>query len=81
MWSRMSAPLHRTNEREMKRSYFLLALSIAITTAGCSTEQAYNSVKGWQMNQCNKRVDNADREQCLKDADTHYDDYKKQTAQ
>jgi PBP1b-binding outer membrane lipoprotein LpoB len=57
-----------------------LGLTLAVMISGCSTEQGYNSVKDWQKNECNHRVDNRDREQCLKDADTSYDDYKKQTA-
>ena len=60
--------------------YFLLILAASLVTA-CSNEQAYNSLKGWQQNECNKRVDNVNRLQCLKDADTSYDEYRKQTGQ
>jgi hypothetical protein len=61
---------------EMKR----LLLIVVLLASGCSTEQAYHSVKGWQKNECNKQADNAAREQCLKETDTSYDEYKKQTA-
>ena len=46
--------------------------------AACSTEQAYNTMKGWQRNECNKRVDNREREQCLQDSDQSYDEYRKE---
>jgi hypothetical protein len=55
------------------------SLTIVFLAAACSNEQTYNSLKGWQKNECNKRVDNRDREQCLRDADTSYDEYRKQT--
>ncbi|MFY9329629.1 MAG: hypothetical protein WAO76_16675 [Georgfuchsia sp.] len=55
-----------------------LALAAVTLVSACTSEQAYNSIKGWQKNECNRRVDNRDREQCLLDADTSYDEYKKQ---
>ena len=61
------------------KTLFLLLIAAAFAN-GCSTEQAYDSVKGWQKNECNRQVDNAAREQCLKEADTSYDEYKKQTS-
>ena len=57
----------------------LVFTAIALAVVGCSTEQSYNAVNGWQKNECYKRVDSADREKCLKHADTDYDDYRKQT--
>ena len=62
------------------KSFFIIAAATALMTA-CTSEQAYNSVKGYQQDQCNRRVDNRDREQCLKDADTNYDEYQKQKSQ
>ena len=57
-----------------------ILLTLACLSA-CTTEQGYNSVKGWQRNECNKRIDNREREQCLKDANQSYDDYQKERAQ
>ena len=62
----------------LRRSLLVLAVSLL---AACSSQQAYNSLKEWQKSECNKRIDNADRLQCLKDADTSYEEYKKQTSQ
>jgi hypothetical protein len=59
---------------------FCSALMAAFMVCACSNEQTYNSLQNYQKNQCNKHVDNAERERCLKDADTSYGDYKKQTA-
>ncbi len=65
----------------MKYASFLAGLAVTCSLGACTTEQAYNSLKGYQQNECNKRVDNQDRERCLRDADTSYDEYRKQTAQ
>ena len=56
-------------------------MTIAVLLGGCSTEQAYNSVKSWQRNECNHRLDNREREQCLRDADQRYDAYQKERSQ
>ena len=60
---------------------FLLFASLALAMAACSTEQAYNSLRGMQRTECNKRPDAGEREQCLRDVDTRYDDYEKQRGQ
>lgn len=62
----------------MTKKSCLLLLPIFAGLAACGTEQAYNSMKGWQRNECNKRIDNREREQCLKDADQSYGDYQKE---
>ena len=56
-------------------------LAHAFCLSACTTEQAYNSVKGWQRNECNHRIDNREREQCLKDAHQGYEDYNRQRAE
>ena len=58
-----------------------IPLLLMLALGACSTEQTYNSLKGWQRNECNQRVDNREREQCLKDADQSYDDYQKERAE
>ena len=58
----------------------LYAVLPALLLSACSNEQGYNAVKGWQKNECNHRVDNADREKCLKDANTNYEKYREQTS-
>lgn len=59
---------------------YLLA-SILLGVAGCSTWQqtAYYTGQAWQQNQCQKISDPMDRQNCLRKADTKYDDYKRQT--
>jgi hypothetical protein len=59
---------------------FCLALMAAFVVSACSNEQTYNSLQNYQKNQCNKRVDNVERERCLQEADTSYGEYKKQTS-
>lgn len=65
----------------METSRHLLFLWLLASLAACSHEQVYNSMKGWQRNECNKRIDNRDREQCLKDAEQTYGDYQKERGQ
>lgn len=64
-----------------KSKILLVAMALGAMLGGCSTEQTYNSMKGWQRNECNHRVDNREREQCLRDADQSYDDYQKERPQ
>lgn len=63
----------------MNKRLSLAAIVIAVALlAACSNEQTYNSLKSYQKNECNKRVDNSDSERCLKETDTSYDEYNKQ---
>ena len=61
-------------------TFLLTAIAIApfFATAGCTTQQGYQSAQGWQRNQCNKMVDQRDREQCLSKTTTSYEDYKRE---
>ena len=54
----------------------LLAACMAFLSA-CSAQQGYASAQSWQRNQCSKIVDAQERIKCMRDADTSYDQYKK----
>lgn len=59
---------------------YLLACGIAILAlSGCTTQQAYSAGQEWQRNQCNRMIDNAERNRCLEQMNTSYTDYKRQT--
>lgn len=48
--------------------------------SGCSDQQMYRIGQAWQQNQCNQTmVNESDRERCLSNANTSYEDYKQQT--
>ncbi len=62
------------------RLYGLACCSLAIVvTTGCTTQQAYITGQEWQRNQCNQMIDNAERNRCLEQMNTSYEDYKRQT--
>lgn len=54
------------------------ATLLALLTA-CSAQQGFNATQAWKRNQCAKIVDAQERIRCLREADTSYDSYKKQT--
>ena len=58
-------------------------LAIGLVLAGglsaCSARQGYASAQSWQRNQCTKIIDAQERLKCLRDADTSYDQYRKDT--
>ncbi|MDE2353797.1 MAG: hypothetical protein KGL17_02130 [Betaproteobacteria bacterium] len=55
-------------------------IALALLTASCSTEMAYNMGQGWQRNQCEKIPDQGQRQQCLDKLNVGYDQYQKQTS-
>jgi hypothetical protein len=58
----------------------LTALVMIMTTfSGCSWQQAYSSAQGWQQNQCNRLLDQTERERCLANTSLSYDDYQRKT--
>jgi hypothetical protein len=54
-------------------------LALALTAAGCSTRQAYYAGQSWQRNECNRIVDNVERNRCLGRASMSYDEYRHAT--
>jgi hypothetical protein len=55
------------------------ALVIALAASGCTPRLAYHSGQAWQRNECNKIIDVTERERCMSDANTSYEDYKRDT--
>ncbi|MBP6058872.1 MAG: hypothetical protein KA524_10755 [Nitrosomonas sp.] len=58
-----------------------ILLTVAITSqSGCSTQQLYNTGQSWQRNECNRLMDQQERDRCLSSTSTSYEAYKKQSA-
>lgn len=65
----------------------MLRLSVMIGTiaailsvaSGCSWGQAYSAGQQWQRNQCNRLVEQTERERCLGNANMPYEDYRRQS--
>ena len=55
------------------------AATLAVTTLiGCSPQQAYGAGQAWQREECSKLLDAQDRERCIANASTSYEEYKRQ---
>lgn len=54
--------------------FLMLALSTSTLTA-CSTEQFYHMGQMWQKGECNKIGDASERNRCLANTNTPYEDY------
>ena len=57
----------------MLRLTFVIVMT---AVSGCSWQQAYSSAQGWQRNQCNRVVDQTERERCLSNTSMSYDEYR-----
>jgi hypothetical protein len=55
------------------------AAAIMSISSGCTWQQAYSAGQGWQRNECNRLVEQADRERCLSNSNMSYEDYRRQT--
>jgi hypothetical protein len=54
-----------------------LAFSLFLL-AGCSNREVYDSMQGAKQNECNKIVDNNERQRCFEDANKSYDRYQRE---
>ena len=65
----------------MKLALLFVARMIAISlvASGCTSQQVYYAAQGWQRNECNRVIDQSERERCVSQANTTYEDYKRQT--
>jgi hypothetical protein len=54
------------------------ATLIALTLAGCASEQLYGSAQGWQRNQCSRILDKTESDRCMSSASTSYDSYRRE---
>lgn len=57
----------------------LLGAAVATLAGGCSSNQIYQSGQNWQRLECQKIQDLSDRNKCLSDASTSYEDYKRKS--
>lgn len=48
---------------------------IAVFLAACTTTERDSSAREWQRAECNRVIDNADRERCLKRVEEMYGSY------
>ena len=53
-------------------------ITAALLLAGCSTQLAYNAAQGWQRQECQKMLDQQQRQRCLDSNATSYEDYRRQ---
>jgi cytochrome c biogenesis protein ResB len=53
----------------------LVALMVAL--AGCSSRAVYQTMQGWQQQECRKLPDAAERQRCLGSTAASYDDYRR----
>ena len=56
-----------------------LALTCSVASTGCTSQQGYASAQSWQRSECNKLIDQSDRERCMANASMPYDDYKRES--
>ena len=63
---------HRT------RSLLAVGLALATTLSACSTRAVYQTVQGWQQQECRKLPDAAERQRCLDSTAASFDDYRRQ---
>jgi hypothetical protein len=67
---------HRVVMAALRASRWPVLALAAGLAGGCTSEQIYNSARGWRRSECYKLADLAQRERCLKEADRPYDVYR-----
>jgi hypothetical protein len=68
------------NRTGMSPMWPLLTIAMAVAATGCSSWQQalYYSGQNWQTNECQKIPNALDRERCLKQSGTTYEDYQRE---
>jgi hypothetical protein len=80
-WRRLSNNRTPSARRGALKAIFIsVPLLLALSSSGCTSEQAYGTVQAWQRNQCNQLPDKAEFDRCVSKADTSYDSYQRQRA-
>jgi len=78
-WLETMRLMNLSNLQRLQRFILVAVLSaVSILTPGCSTQQLYGTGQAWQRNECQRLVDQYERERCLTNANTSYDTYQKQ---
>ena len=60
----------------MDKSLVLLVLAAA-ALPGCSSRAVYQTVQGWQQQECRKLAEAAERQRCMASTAGSYDDYRR----
>lgn len=63
--------------RSSRLTVAVAGIAVTLIAAGCTARQAYNTGQAWQRNECNKLIDVAERERCLRGTNTPYEDYRR----
>jgi hypothetical protein len=66
-----------TEGNAVKRA--LVTVVVLLVASGCTTQQAYYSTQTWQRNECNKLIDQNERDRCIGRTSLTFEDYKRQT--
>ena len=66
-----------TEGNAVKRA--LVTVVVLLVASGCTTRQAYYSTQTWQRNECNKLIDQNERDRCIGRTSLTFEDYKRQT--
>jgi hypothetical protein len=63
----------------MRKSLVMLAIAPVALMAlpGCSSRAVYQTMQGWQQQECRKLPDAAERQRCLGSTAASYDDYRR----
>ncbi len=73
------ASVYRPSLRPARALWMVIALAWLSGMTACSARQGYASAQNWQRQQCSKIIDAQERLRCMRDTDTSYDQYKKDT--
>jgi hypothetical protein len=60
------------------KSILLVAAVTLFSLTGCSNREVYNSLQGAKQNECNKIVDDNQRQHCFEEANRNYDRYQRE---
>lgn len=59
--------------------FVCLAAILFSPLSACTSQQMYESGKGYQRNQCERLPDMGERQRCLEKASMSYEEYRKET--
>jgi len=73
-------PFHSGTARILRLTGLIAAAAAILSIApGCTWQQAYFVAQQWQRNECNRLVEQAERDRCVRNATMSYEDYRRQT--
>ena len=73
--------MKRQSDNQFNRLSILITLVLTCSAAssGCTSQQGYASAQSWQRSECNKQLDQSERDRCMANAAMPYDDYKRES--